>query len=45
MKSFKQIADQVERVYTLYLKGYGTKAMMERAERFFTSRQNVGLCF
>lgn len=44
-KSFNQIAAQVERIYSLYLKGYGTKRMLETAERFFFSQQNVGLCF
>jgi hypothetical protein len=45
MKSFKQISAQVERIYSLYLKGYGTKKMLEKAESFFFSQQNVGLCF
>ena len=46
MKTFNQIAEQIERIYRLYYNfGCGTKKMLETAERFFTSRQNVGLLF
>ena len=45
MKTFKEISAQLERVYSLYLKGYGTKKMLETAEKFFFSRQRIGLCF
>ena len=45
MKTFKEISAQLERVYSLYLKGYGTKKMLETAEKFFSSRQRLGLCF
>lgn len=46
MKTFKQISDQVERIYRLYYTfGCGSKKMLEKAEKFFFSQQNVGLCF
>lgn len=46
MKTFKQIATQMERIYALYLHGYGSRSIIERAERFAFSRvQNVGLLF
>ena len=45
MKTFKQIAEQCERIYSLYLKGYGSTKMIEKAEKFFNSQQNIGLCF
>lgn len=45
MKTFKQIAAQCERIASLYAKGYGTEKMLEKAERIFFSRQNIGLCF
>ena len=46
MKSFNQIAEQIERIERLYYNfGCGTKKMLEKAEKFFNSRQNVGLCF
>ena len=45
MKTFKQITDQIERIYKLYLKGFGTPKMMERAENFMARTPNVGLCF
>ena len=44
-KSFKQIADQIERIYSLYLRGFGTRKMLERAEKFMASKQSIGLCF
>jgi len=44
-KTFKQAADQLERIYSLYLKGYGTKKMKEKAEAWFFGVQNIGLCF
>ena len=46
MKTFKQISAQIERIERLYYNfGCGTKKMLETAEKFFTSQQNVGLCF
>ena len=46
MKTFKQIADQIERIERLYYNFQcGTEKMLETAESFFTSQQNVGLCF
>ena len=45
MKTFKQIAEQCERIANLYEKGYGTKKMLETAERIFFSQHNVGLSF
>ncbi len=44
-KTFKQVADQIERIYKLYLKGFGTRKMLERAEKFMAEQPNVGLCF
>ena len=44
-KSFKQATEQLERIYKLYLKGFGTKQMMQKAESFMFGIQNVGLCF
>ena len=46
MKTFKEISAQIERIERLYYNfGCGTKKMLETAERFFFSQQNVGLCF
>lgn len=45
MKTFKQIADQCERIARLYEKGFGTKKMLEKAEKVFFSQPNVGLSF
>lgn len=45
MKTFKEIADQCERIAKLYAKGFGSTRMLERVESIFFSRQNVGLCF
>ena len=44
-KSFNQIAAQLERIYKLYEKGFGTKALLEKAENCMFGIQNVGLCF
>ena len=44
-KTFKQIAAQLERIYRLYYKGFGTQKMLDKAESFFFGIQNVGLCF
>lgn len=44
-KSFDQIAAQLERIYRLYYKGFGTQKMLDKAEIFFFGIQNVGLCF
>ncbi len=44
-KSFDQIAAQLERIYRLYYKGFGTQKMLDKAESFFYGIQNVGLCF
>lgn len=35
MKTMKQISAQCERICNMYLKGYGTKAMIERVESIF----------
>jgi len=46
MKTFKQISDQIERIERLYYNfNCGTKKMLETAERFFASQQNLGLQF
>jgi len=46
MKTFKQISTQLERIYALYLHGYGTRRMIKQAERFVFMRfNNVGLMF
>lgn len=44
-KTFKQCADQLERIYRLYLNGFGTKSLLTKAERFMCKTTNVGLCF
>ena len=44
-KTFKQCADQLERIYRLYLNGFGTKNLLAKAERFMCETNNVGLCF
>ena len=44
-KTFKQCADQLERIYKLYLKGFGTGNLLAKAERFMYKTSNVGLCF
>ena len=46
MKTFKQISAQIERIERLYYSfGCGTEKMLEKAEKFFTSQQRIGLCF
>ena len=46
MKTFNQISAQIERIERLYYNfGCGTKKMLETAESFFNSQQNLGLCF
>ena len=44
-KTFKQCADQLERIYRLYMNGFGTKTLLAKAERFMCETNNVGLCF
>ena len=44
-KSFNQIAAQLERIYKLYYKGFGTEKLLEKAEKCMFGIQNVGLCF
>ena len=44
-KSFNQIAAQLERIYKLYYKGFGTKTLLEKAVKCMYGIQNVGLCF
>lgn len=44
-KSFKQMCDQLERIYTMFEHGFGTKKLLERAERFMFRIQRVGLMF
>ena len=46
MKTFKQISEQIERIYRLYYNfGCGSTKMLEKAEKFFFSMQNIGLQF
>lgn len=45
MKTFNEISSQLERIYKLYLKGYGTKKMLETAEKVFSTKKDLGLCF
>ena len=46
MKTFCQISEQIERIYRLYYNfGCGTKKMLETAEKFFSTKNNLGLCF
>ena len=46
MKTFKQISAQIERIERLYYNfGCGTNKMLETAERFFFSQQDLGLQF
>lgn len=45
MKTFKQIAQQCERIAALYAKGFGTEKMLERAERIFFANPNVSMYF
>ncbi len=45
-KTFNQISAQIERIYRLYYNfGCGSAKMLEKAESFFFSRKDVGLCF
>lgn len=45
-KTFKQISEQIERIERLYYNfGCGTKKMLETAESFFSTKNNLGLCF
>ena len=44
-KNFKEIAAQCERIFNLYLKGYGTEKMREKVESIFFSFGNVALNF
>lgn len=39
------MCDQLERVYTMFEHGFGTKKLLERAERFMFRTQRVGLMF
>lgn len=41
MKTFKEISQQCERIASLYLKGYGTKKMIERVEDIFFKVYNA----
>jgi hypothetical protein len=45
MKTFKQIAEQCERISKLYDKGFGTTKMLEKAESIFFSFPKVSLAF
>lgn len=46
MKTFNEISAQIERIERLYYDfNCGTMKMLETAERFFFSRQKIGLCF
>ena len=44
-KTFKQIAAQCERIYKLYLCGYGSSKMVERVENAMFSIGEVCLMF
>ena len=44
MKTFKERCAQLERIYRLYLSGYGTAKLVEKAERFLNVPQ-VGMMF
>lgn len=44
-KSFKQMCDQLERIYTMFEHGFGTRKLLERAESFMFRTQRVGLMF
>ena len=44
-KSFKQMCDQLEHIYTMFEHGFGTKKLLERAEGFMFRTQRVGLMF
>lgn len=37
MKTFRQISAQCERIMSLYLKGFGSKKMIEKVEEIFFS--------
>ena len=46
MKTFRQIAAQIERIERLYYNfGCGTEKMLERAEKYFFSLPDLGLHF
>lgn len=45
MKTFKQIAEQCERISKLYCKGFGSTKMMEKVESIFFSQPKVSLSF
>lgn len=44
-RSFDAMMAQLDRIYKLYLKGYGSSKLIERAENFMFARfgNNVGL--
>lgn len=44
-KSFEQIAAQLECIYKLYYKGFGTETLLNKAEKCMFGIQNIGLCF
>ena len=45
-KTFNEIAAQIERIERLYYNfGCGTKKMLETAESFFSTKNDLGLCF
>lgn len=35
MKTFKEISAQCERIMSLFLKGYGTRKMIEKTEQIY----------
>ena len=43
MKTFKEISAQCERIARLYLKGYGTKKMIERVEEIFFAAYQMSM--
>jgi len=44
-KNFKVLCAQLERIYKLYLSGYGTQKLMDKAESFMFRQSRVGLMF
>ncbi len=44
-KTFKQVCEQVERIYKMYCKGFGCRAFLERADKAMFNYGNVGLMF
>ncbi len=45
MKTFKQVMNQLERIHTLYVKGFGTEKMIRKCEDIFFGYKDIGLQF